>query len=350
MKRTTLIVTLSSIAAALAVVVACTRGETQNAGTPLRAVHVAAAELVARDNSLHAVGLLTPKDEMRLSFKIGGVVESIKVDEGQPVHAGQLLAVLKQAEIDATLEQARQAKEKARRDLERGKALLADGVTTQESVQDLTTAYNVAAAAESGTKFNADHARIVASTDGVVLRKSAEANEVVQAGQTVLVVGGDRRGWVVRIGLADRDVVRTHLGDVARIEFDAWPGQSFSGKVTNVASAADSGTGTFTVELQVEPGSARFVQGLVAKVSLEVASPGSVSAVPLQALIEANDKEAGVFVLNPDQKTVRRVTLQIGSMSGGRVEVLAGLPPGALVVTDGAAFLQNDEAVRVVAK
>lgn len=348
MKRTTLIVTLSSIAAAVAVVVACTRGATQNAGAPLRAVHVASAEMVARDNSLHAVGLLTPKDEMRLSFKIGGVVEAIKVDEGQPVHAGQVLAVLKQTEIDASLEQARQAKEKARRDLDRGRALLADGVTTQESVQDLTTAYNVASAAETGTQFNADHARIVASADGVVLRKSAEANEVVQAGQTVLVVGGDRRGWVVRIGLADRDVVRTQLGDSARIEFDAWPGQSFPGKVTNVASAADSGTGTFTVELQVEPGGARFVQGLVAKVSLAVSAPGSVSAVPLQALVEANDREAGVFILNQDRKTVRRLTLQIGPMSAGRVEVLAGLPPGAQVVTDGAAFLENGEAVRVV--
>jgi RND family efflux transporter MFP subunit len=256
--------------------------------------------------------------------------------------------VLKQAEIDASLEQARQATEKARRDLERGKALLADGVTTQESVQDLTTAYNVATAAEGGTKFNADHARIVATADGVVLRKSAEANEVVQPGQTVLVVGGDRRGWVVRIGLADRDVVRTHLGDGARIEFDAWPGQSFAGRVTNLASAADSGTGTFTVELQVEPGSARFVQGLVAKVALDVSAPGSVSAVPLEALVEANDKEAGVFVLNQDRKTVRRVTLQIGRMNGGHVEVLAGLPPGAQVVTDGAAFLENGDAVRVV--
>ncbi|HEY2683887.1 MAG TPA: efflux RND transporter periplasmic adaptor subunit [Steroidobacteraceae bacterium] len=350
MKRTTLLVTLSSVAAAVAVVVACTRAATQNAGTALRAVHVAGAELVARDNSLHAVGLLTPKDEMRLSFKLGGVIEAIKVDEGQPVHAGQVLAMLKQAEVDASLEQALQSKQKAWRDLERGKALLADGVTTQESVQDLTTAYNVAAAAEAGTKFNAEHARIIATADGVVLHKSAAANEVVQAGQTILVVGDERRGWVVRIGLADRDIVRTHLGDDARIEFDAWPGQSFNGKVSNVASAADSGTGTFTVELQVQPGSARFVQGLVAKVSLDVSTPGSVSALPLQALVEANDKEAGVFILNPDRKTVRRVTLQIGQMTGARVEVLAGLPSGSQVVTDGAAFLENGEAVRVVGK
>jgi hypothetical protein len=44
------------------------------------------------------------------------------------------------------------------------------------------------------------------------------------------------------------------------------------------------------------------------------------------------------------------VTLQIGQMTGARVEVLAGLPSGSQVVTDGAAFLENGEAVLVVGK
>jgi membrane fusion protein, multidrug efflux system len=315
-----------------------------------RAVGVTAVKMEALDNTLQAVGLLSPKDEARLSFKVGGVVESIKVEEGQTVKAGQVLAALKQTEIGASVEQARQATTKARRDLERGKALLADGVTTEEGVQDLTTAYDVAVAAQSGTDFNAAHTRIVASADGVVLRKLAQTDEVVQAGQTVLVLGGAKRGWVVRIGLADRDVVRMHIGDAARIEFDAWPRQTFAGRVTNIASAADAGTGTFTVELQVDPGAARFAQGLVAKVALSPQGSQSVEVIPVQALIEANDKEAGVFVLDPEHRVVHLVTIQIGRMSAGQIEVLGGLGADAQVVTDGAAFLENGETVRLAAK
>jgi len=328
----------------------CSRGQTQSVGAPARMVSVATAQTMPLDNTLHAVGLLTPKDEARLAFKAGGVIDSITVEEGQAVKAGQTLAVLKQAEIGATLEQAREAADKARRDLARGRALLADGVTTEEAVQDLTTAYNVALAVQRGADFNAAHSRIEATTDGVVLRKLAEANEVVQAGQTVLVVGGAKRGWVVRIGLADRDVVRTHLQDSARVEFDAWPGQSFAGKVSNISSAADSATGTFTVEVQVQPAAPHFVQGLVAKVALSGESEGAVQVIPLQALVEANDKEAGVFVMDPASHTVRRVTIQIGRMSGTRIEVLDGLPAGAQVVTDGAAFLENGDTVRVAAQ
>jgi multidrug efflux pump subunit AcrA (membrane-fusion protein) len=200
MKPRNWLIAIVSLAAVAALAASCTRGQTQNAGAPLRAVAIAAPQERKLDGALHAVGLLTPKDETRMSFKVGGVIESIKVEEGQIIKAGQILAVLKQTEIGASVEQARQATEKARRDLQRARALLADGVTTEEAVQDLTTAYNVAIAAQSGTEFNAQHTRILASADGVVLRKLAEANEVVQAGQTVLVLGGEKRGWVVRIG------------------------------------------------------------------------------------------------------------------------------------------------------
>jgi RND family efflux transporter MFP subunit len=140
------------------------------------------------------------------------------------------------------------------------------------------------------------------------------------------------------------------MGDAARIEFDAWPGQTFAGRVSNIASAADSGTGTFTVELQVDPGSARFAQGLVAKVALATQGSRSVEVIPVQALIEANDKEAGVFVFDPAQQEVHRVSIQIGRMNGGMIEVLGGLAADAQVVTDGASFLENGEAVRVAAQ
>jgi multidrug efflux system membrane fusion protein len=325
----------------------CARTAGAPVAVPLHTVRATAVVDASLDNTLRAVGLLTPKDEARLSFKIGGLIESIPVEEGQSVKVGQVLAVLKPAEINASLEQARESTAKARRDLVRGKSLLADGVATEEQVQDLTTAFRVASAAESSAEFNAAHARIVAGADGVVLRKLAEANEIVQPGQTVMVLGGADRGWVVRVGLADRDVVRVRVGDAARVEFDAWPDQAFNGRVSNLSSAADPATGTFSVEVQLEAGGARFVQGLVAKVALSPQRIASGKVIPLQALLEANDKEAGVFVLDPATRVVHRVNIQIGRMSAGRIEVLDGLATGTEVVTDGAAFLENGETVRV---
>jgi membrane fusion protein, multidrug efflux system len=349
-RRKAIIVSVSVVAAAVAALAAVAHHSgARDLSNPIRPVRVAAVTSAPVGGSLHAVGLLGPKDEARLGFKVGGVIESIRVEEGTPIRAGQLLAILKQTEVGAALEQARQSAAKTRRDLERSQSLYADGVATREQVEDLTTADRVATAALRTAEFNAAYARIVAPADGVVLRKLAEASELVQAGQPVLVVGGAGRGWIVRAGLADRDVVQVRVGDPARVAFDAFPGQSFAGRIGNIASSADPATGTFTVEVQVEPGDARFVQGLVAKLSLSPRGGAVSQVIPVAALVEANGGEASVFVLEPGRTVVRRVTIRIGRLSEGQVEVLDGLAQGAEVVIDGAAFLENGETVRIAA-
>ena len=322
---------------------------TAPADTADRPVHVAAVAVDALTDGVQAVGVLTPKNEARLSFKVGGIVDVLRAEEGSRVKAGQLLAVLKQAEIGAAVEQARQGAAKAARDLARVKALQADGVATMEQLEDATTAAAVSSAALQAAEFNARYTRIAAPTDGVVLRKLAEVGELVQPGQPIVVVGGADRGWIVRIALADRDIVRVHAGDAARVSFDAWPGKLFAGRIANVSSSADPATGTFTVEIAVTPDGVAFVQGLVAKVRLDPATAAATMVIPVQALVEANGGEASVFVLGTDHRTVRRLTIRIGRMGGDRVEVLAGLEPGSLVVIDGGAFLEDGQAVRVAA-
>lgn len=321
------------------------------AETDVRPVRVAPVEIAPLGGTVRAVGLLAPKDEARLSFKLGGVIDSIRVEEGASVKHGQVLASLKQAEIGSTVEQARQAAAKARRDLERAKSLYADGVATEEQVQDLTTAYEVAAAGLRSAEFNAQYARIEAPADGVVLRKLADANELVAAGQPVLVVGGTERGWIVKTSLADRDVVNLAVGDLAQVTFDAFPGRTFAGRVRNVSSAADPMTGTFPIEVQVDGGDAKFVQGLVAKLGLvpRGAQAASAPVVPLQALVEASGGSAVVYVLDPSSGKVKRTAIRTGRIGADRIEVVAGVQPGQQVVVDGAAFLEDGETVRTVA-
>ncbi len=315
-----------------------------------RPVHVAPVGIDTLADSVHAVGVLTPKSEVRLSFKVGGVIDVLRAEEGAHVHTGQLLAVLKQAEIGAAVEQARQGAIKAARDMARVKSLQADGVATMEQLEDATTAAAVSAAALQAAEFNARYTRILAPGDGVVLRKLAEVGEMVQSGQPIVVVGGAQRGWIVRIALADRDVVRVHHGDPARVSFDAWPGRLFAGKVANISSSADPATGTFVVEVAVTPSEAGFVQGLIAKVTLNPSTGAATAVVPVQALVEASDNEASVFVLAADGRTVRRLSIRIGRMSDGAVEVLGGLAPGALLVIDGSAFLEDGQVVRVATR
>jgi len=321
---------------------------TEDLATPVR---IAPVEHVSATREIRAVGILAPRDEVRLSFKVGGVIESLSVHAGDRVEAGQVLAVLKRTEVEAAVAQAREAVAKAQRDLERARRLQADEVATQEQVEDLTTAYNVAQSNLRTARFNAEFSRIVAPADGVVLQRLAEADELVQGGQPVLVLGATGEGWVVRVGLADRDLVRVELGDAARVEFDAFPDRVFEGRVSRIASSADPQTGTFEVEIEVEAQGMRFARGLVAKASLALETPGDggeQAAVPITAIVEANGPDATVYLLDEPAGVVRRRQIVVGDIVGERVIVVAGLEPGQSVVTDGAAWLSDGRAVRVV--
>jgi len=317
------------------------------AESPPPAVRVAVVTPAALGNAVRAIGMLAPKDEARLAFKTGGVIEAIRVEAGETVRAGQLLAWLRQTEVEAAVRHASEVAAKAQRDLERGRALYADGVTTEEQVQDLNTAASVADAALESARFNARFARIEAPADGIVLRRLADPDELVASGQPVLVVGGTRRGWVVKAALADRDIVKVHVGDRAGIELDAFPGRRHTATVATVGSAADPLTGTFEIELLLDGDEPRFAQGMVARVTLVAADAKLVPAVPVGAIIEADDRRAFVYVHDRGAGTVRRTAIGIGRFVGGQVEITSGVAVGDPVVIDGAAFLHDGARVRV---
>jgi RND family efflux transporter MFP subunit len=342
MKRTFPILVVTVLALA-----GCGKGEEAATGKEAAPVRTARVETAPAVESLRAVGVIAPADEVRLSFKTGGVIRSIAVQQGERVRAGQLLATLADVEVAAAVAQARAVADQAARDLERGRALLADEVATREQIEDLSTANAVAQAQLRTALFNARHSRIEAPADGVVLRRLAEPDELVAIGQPVLVVGNTDGGWIVRAALSDRDVVRVKQGDVAQVSLDAFPGRVFAAKVTEIAAAADPQTGTYEMKLAVDPAGARLVQGLVAKVVISDEEAESVAVVPVTSLLEADGSEATVFVV-ADGGVARRVTVRTGRLLGERVEVLAGLSPGDRVVTEGAAWLDDNDAVRIL--
>jgi RND family efflux transporter MFP subunit len=314
------------------------------APTPVR---VTAAVEGPAAPSIQTNGVLANKDEIRLSFKVGGVIRSISVREGQRVRRGQRLAEIERTEIEAQVEQARQAYAKAQRDVERGERLYGDKVISLEQLQDLRTQAAVAEAALNSAEFNSNYAAIVAPRDGVILRRLAEERELVAGGNPVIVLGAEDRGFIVRAGLADREIVQVKLGDEAEIRLDALPDARIKGKVTEVASAADPATGMFGIEVSLDAGELPLKSGLVAKLTLAPASAraGVRIYVPINAIVEGDKRTARVFVL--EQQNVRRRDVEVAFIDGVRVALTSGLSAGEQVVTDGAQYLEDGELVTI---
>ncbi|MFO1496483.1 MAG: efflux RND transporter periplasmic adaptor subunit [Lysobacterales bacterium] len=340
------------LAAATLVLAACSNGDSavQPEAERLVPIRVAQAEQGPGAPAIRTTAVLAHQDEMRLAFKIGGVIARIAVDEGSQVQAGQVLAELELAEIGSQVEQSRQLLAKAERDLERGQRLYREQVIPLEALQDLTTQRDIAAQAVKATRFNREYAVITAPSDGVVLRKLAEARETVAPGAPVLVLGSADGGYVLKASLADRDVVQLALGDAAEVRFDALPGERLNARVTRLPAAADARTGMFDVELALAGQDARLRSGLVARLALTPATAGASTRVqvPIAAILEGDRQRASVFVYDRADSRVHRQAVDIAFIDDDRVALAAGLEVGASVVTEGAAYVEDGKKVRLI--
>ncbi len=338
----------------LAVVVAVDGCSQSGAGTreadnPVP-VHIAPVSVDRVAVPVTATGTLGPKEDVALSFKVGGVVARVLVDEGQHVRAGQLLASLDFGEIDPGVTRARAAAEKAERDLARAQRLYADSVATREQVENAETARDAAQAELDAAMFNRRHAEITAPADGVILRRQAEPGELVEAGNTILTLGSRARGQVVRVWLADRDVVRIHRGDAATARFDAFPNRDFEGRITEIAAAADPMTGTYRVEVALGPATipaAALASGLVGAVEIRPAADQTVTLVPSESVLEADGSHGVVYTLASDGRAAVRRPVTIAFLAGDYIAIAAGLEGAKSVITEGAAYLDNGQAVEV---
>jgi RND family efflux transporter MFP subunit len=297
---------------------------------------------------IHTSGVLAPAAEAKLSFKIGGVVESVAVDEGASVQKSELLAGLKLDEIQAQVNQARSAFEKAERDLRRARRLLADSVATVEQVQNAETALTVARSNLEIAEFNLSHSEIVAPTAGKILRRFVEPNELVAPGVPVFLFGSTTADWIVRVGVTDRDIVRIALGDTARVAFDAHPGEVFGGRVSEIAETADPLNGTYEVELVVQQDHRRLVSGFVAAVDIYPGKKERYFVVPIEALVEANGAEGIVYAPADDGKQVLRVPIIIAHVFEDQIAVATGLERASNVITSGTLYLSDDSLIRIV--
>jgi len=116
--------------------------------------------------------------------------------------------------------------------------------------------------------------------------------------------------------------------------------------VSEIAAAADPQTGTYRVEVAL-PGAAGLASGLVGQVEFRPAAARPVTLVPISAVLEADGGRGALFTLSPDGRRAERRAITIAFLAGDRVAVTAGLEGVREVVTAGAAYLNDGDAVRV---
>ena len=298
---------------------------------------------------INAIGRIGSDKELRLSFKIGGIVSSIKVDEGQRIRKGQVLASLRTNEIDAQVMKAKQSLSKAQRDLERIKKMYDEDAATLENVQDLSTLVEVSKADLDIAQFNQKYAVITSPVNGRVLNKVAEANELVSPGQPIFrIAPTGTKAFVMKVALSDKDITRVNYGDQASATFDAFPGEHFEGAISLIAESADPRTGTFEVEITLSDRGKRLRNGYIGKLEIRPKTDQPFYTIPMAALVEANDEAVTIFIPVNNNTIAREIKVKPLHITTGYIAIEdPGINNFSTVITTGAPYLLDGDSIRL---
>jgi len=298
--------------------------------------------------AITASGIVSTENEAKLSFKIGGVIESVLVKEGDKVKAGQLLATLKSTEIAAQVQQVQLAVEKAQRDYQRVSNLYKDSVATLEQLQNAKTGVDIAKQNLQQVLFNQQYSKIYSPVDGFVVKKIGNAGELASSGSPVIILNAlsAKNKWILKAGLSDKEWAAVEVGNKAAITVDAFPGKKFNAVVSKKALAADAVSGSFPVELQIEFGNEKPAVGMFGNVSIIPTHSSVDFSIPYEALLEASGKKGYVFVTD-DKKTVKKVEVIISDISNNTAYIAEGLQGYKYVVTSGSPYLSDNSTISV---
>jgi HlyD family secretion protein len=349
---------------------------------PTKLAKVERADLA---KSVVATGKVQPITKVELKSKASGIVKQLRVDAGDKVKVGQVLAELDREEIEARVSQARaqlQASEANMKasaaDLERAKVdaegpdvpllkrayqraqnMAKDGVVSASALDDAQKNYELALNKQNVSKAqlivgNAkvgqaqaqveqdranlkqlveqlNYTEIVSPIDGIVLSRDVEVGDAVSSilvlgsSATLVMTLGDTSEVYVKGKVDESDIGKVYLGQPARIKVESFKDKTFTGKVTKISpmGVEKDNVTTFEVRASINNPGGELKANMTANAEVILEEHKNVLQIPEGALIYDKEKQASVEVPDPKGKEgKRKVAVKIGISNGAKTELV----------------------------
>jgi multidrug efflux system membrane fusion protein len=343
-------------------------------------VRVVAAEPQGEQARTRYSASIEPYEQVTLAFKASGYVREIrkvrgadgqrrKLQEGDSVRAGSVLArihdtdyVARRNQAKASLAEAQAGLERARLDFGRAERLFQSQSVTKPDFDAARASLDAgqarvdsAQARLSESEVSLADTVITAPANGVILKRQIEAGTLVSAGSPGFVLAQTDSMKAV-FGVPDWLVRQAQLGMTLPVRVESLGTEGFPGRITAISPIADPGTRLFEVELTVSNARGALKAGLIATVQVPEADPqaarerAAALVVPLAAIVRPAEGKFAVLVMEGEEArgTARLRAIEVGEVSGNMVAVRAGLKQGERVIVSGASLLTDGEAVQVI--
>ncbi|MEK7832532.1 MAG: efflux RND transporter periplasmic adaptor subunit [Acidobacteriota bacterium] len=314
-------------------------------------------------------GALKSKERVDVSPKIAGRITQIKVDVGQSVARGALVAVLEDDEInqqierskasiavaDASIAQREAELSNAKVELDRRKQLVESGVLSRQELDALDMRHRVAAsqvelaraqrrqteAEQRELNIRQSQTRVYSPIAGVVAQRHLDIGAMGGA-NTPIVTIVSINPMVIEANAAEQDISRVKKGAQVSVTIDSLPGQKFSGRIMRISPLLDAQTRNGKVEIEIPNKDGALKGEMFARVELNLGSERNTLLMSRDALVYRGEKP-GVFIIEAEK--ARFLEVETGLTQDDKVELLSGLKLGDKVITQGVNLIKDGDRV-----
>lgn len=320
----------------------CRRAEPH--ALPPQSVRVAVARQTDSARDLRMSGTIEAERSTALSFAVPGTIETVLVQEGEVVRAGQALARLTARSYKDALGIAKAKADQAEDAYRRLEPMHRNRTVPEVKWVEVETGLQQARMTLSMAQKNVDDTVLRAPESGIVARRSAEPGGTAIPGSPVVIL------VQTRLVLATAPVPETQVAGVKKGQA-AWIlvtalGRTFEGMVREIGVVANPLTRTYTVKVAVPNADGALRVGMVAEVLLRQENPSLAVVVPREAVRVDESGRPCVYIVGPNDM-LHRQAVEVSGFLGEGTALARGVAAGDRVVTSGSPMLADGMPVKI---
>jgi membrane fusion protein (multidrug efflux system) len=325
---------------------AAAKGGGQQAAGPGTTVEATKVVTAPMPQTITAVGSLRSDESVTLRPETAGRISAITFQEGQRVARGTPLVKLDPAIPEAEYAQAKANLTLAKAKFDRAVDLANRNYISGQAKDEAENSYRVAEATLQLAQAKLAKTEIRAPFAGIIGLRSVSMGDYVKEGADLVNLES------IDPLKVDFRVPETYLrqvqpGQSLTITLDAMPGSTFDGKVVALNPLVDAAGRSIVIRAQVRNQDTVLRPGMFARVRLITKDQADAMIVPEQALVPQGSEQ---YVFKIIDNKAARVKIETGQRRDGKVEVIAGLVPGDLIVTAGQLKIRDGSPVTVMGR
>ena len=330
------------------------------AGTQVKTTKVMRVNSSEASSVLTASGYIVARSKAEISPKAVGRISWIKLEEGQRVQKGELIAKLESAELFAQKKQIEVSIQQSKRDLERYKSLLEQKAISQQLVETTDTQYQTQVAQLNVLKEQIKNTEIYSPISGTVTVKKAYLGETVSpqgfgssaSGATFAVIV-DMTSLEMEADVSEQNLAKLKTDQPAQVMLDSYPNKAYKARLRQIVPTADRQKGSVKVKIELLEKDANILPEMSARttfldkdVSLNQESKEQI-LVNITALTTLKG-EAGVFVIKDNQAVFTPIV--IAEKTSTHVIVSSGLNGSENIVADTSikSSWKDSQAIKII--